>query len=452
MRAAGLTALALVFGAACYRKGDPQLIVQIDTDVFVPSQTSGRDDASEEAAFDRLRVEVLWPASGLRDNRDFQVGSAAVWPVEIGVPKGPSEDPTVELTLTLYKQADIGRALDAAPVSPDVAVVRLVRLTVPDAREHARVVLHGECLGVSPDRARGTTCVDDPKALAPVTAGVAIAEDIDDPSRLGSWPRVATKPCVSAGGVDARRCVPGGLTPLGDAAFSSVVDPGRVDVRAPRVAILRPFFLDRTEVTVLRLRQLLRGTSAKAPPTAQERAGCNYSATAGKTDDEAARCVPFETARAACRSAGGDLPTAAQWEHAARGRGERRRYPWGETAPRCCTAALAFERGCSSLESRSVGSHQPGTRCDTGDVSRDGLLDLGGSVREWVLDRPVAWSDPCYGPPGILVDPSCVDPQGVGSARGGSFMTSFDDAAAALRWAVEDTADVGFRCAYGDAP
>ena len=454
-RAAPLTAgaLAVALGvAACYRAGDPQLVVQVDADVAVPPQIAGRADASADAAFDRLRVVTRWRGSDARDNRDFQVGALGVWPLSFGVSEGPGGEREVLLSLTLYKQSDAIGASDAAPAPGSVAITRLASATIGDGRDAARVVLHGECIGVPPDETRGVTCVDDPSALAPTTAGVTVAERVVVPSPLGTWSRVATTPCAGERR-DGRVCVPGGLVVLGDPAATDVADPSRVPVRALRAAVMSPFWLDETEVTVSKLRALLRGTG-KTVPTGAERAGCNYTAAAGDADRQAARCVPFDVARVVCQKLGGDLPTAARWDHAARGRGERRRFPWGNADPRCCTSALALGRGCSASTPLEVASHSKTDRCPSADVSRDGALDLGGSVREWVLDRAVPWDDPCFGPPGLARDPACVAAAGEsGSARGGSYLRSYDDAVASLRWRVDgaDT-DVGFRCAWEDAP
>jgi len=50
-----------------------------------------------------------------------------------------------------------------------------------------------------------------------------------------------------------------------------------------------------------------------------------------KRKDLPATGVPWSLAREVCRAMGGDLPTEAEWEWAARGR-ERRPFPWGDEA------------------------------------------------------------------------------------------------------------------------
>jgi formylglycine-generating enzyme required for sulfatase activity len=227
-------------------------------------------------------------------------------------------------------------------------------------------------------------------------------------------------------------CIPGGASVVGDAELATVDATSDLVAAPPRMVVLSPFFMDRIEITVTRLRGLVNAGRVPAPPTG---AGCNYSPTQGLTDLEGVRCVPFETARDACTALGGRLPTAAQWEHAARGRGRETRYPWGDTPPTCATAALATGFGCTAT--RRVGSHD-------GDTSRDGVHDLGGSVREWVLDAPLDL-DSCLGP-GVLIDPICAGSGG--STRGGSLDTPLEGALSAPRRGGAPAADVGFRCVF----
>jgi formylglycine-generating enzyme required for sulfatase activity len=90
------------------------------------------------------------------------------------------------------------------------------------------------------------------------------------------------------------------------------------------------------------------------------------------------------------RSADGfRLPTEAQWEYAASGRGENRVYPWGSELPSIRLANITAPDAAlsqSSIATRLtdggtavVGSYPDG-------ASRDGVMDMAGNVAEWCAD------------------------------------------------------------------
>jgi formylglycine-generating enzyme required for sulfatase activity len=96
--------------------------------------------------------------------------------------------------------------------------------------------------------------------------------------------------------------------------------------------------------------------------------------------------VNHSDARRYCQWSGGNLPSEAQWENAARGP-QPGGYPWGLNPP---TAQLANIGGLNET-TVPVGSYPAG-------ASIYGVLDMGGNVREWVAD----WFKPNYKGAGAL--------------------------------------------------
>jgi len=165
-------------------------------------------------------------------------------------------------------------------------------------------------------------------------------------------------------------------------------------------------------------------------------------------DDLPVQDVDWNSARAYCRSIGGDLPTEAEWEYAARGP-EGRKYPWGNKPPPDHEHAMFdLSTGPESITTKPKGRGPFGT------------LNQAGNVWEWVTD---CWDSEAYGkrkalsdrtPLAIPIENPVDDRSGCSRRvlRGGSFV----DVPGSLRCAVRGKSAPlfksqfwGFRCVRG---
>jgi gamma-glutamyl hercynylcysteine S-oxide synthase len=100
--------------------------------------------------------------------------------------------------------------------------------------------------------------------------------------------------------------------------------------------------------------------------------GTKFLAAAGYENHSVAETT-WAGARAYCVWRGGELPSEAQWEAAARGSDDRL-YPWGDAAPSAQTAFVSGQAGVTGL----VGQRPAG-------ASPFEVLDMSGSMAEWTL-------------------------------------------------------------------
>ncbi len=419
----------------------PEVVLSVDTDLPVPLAVSS------------LRVDLYDEHGTWFQTAEFARPDPRDWPVSFGVYADGSTTKSVWVRLRAYPTGQtrdyrgeaphvwggpmdptprsnaprlVSGGVDVTPASapwPLVTVDRLLYVELPvDAKKHARVTLHGACLGTSarfssdaPVLTLGaaTTCIDTEKALAPVTL-LPFADDADvTPSAVGSWPNEPCAAPTASSDVD-RICVAGGATVIGTADLLSGIEVAALPVRTFG---LHRFWMDRFEVTVARYRAArAKGFAQPAAPTANDgplstsaTGLCTWSTTPKGREDYALNCVPWNAARAFCKYLGGDLPTEAQWEHAATvaGRAEKTRYPWGNDDPTCARAA--FGRGDDKAthgKCLQFPQTPPPPKDSQNDLSPLGLNALGGGLSEWVIDKAVPYSDPCW-LEGPIVDPRC---------------------------------------------
>ncbi len=467
----------------------PEVVVVIDTDLPVPLAVS------------RLRVDLYTEEGVWFETADFSRPDPRDWPTSFGVYADESGSARrVWLRARAYLDghtrdyrgenphrwdAPEGAATsdgprlivggeDATPPSepePLVAIDRLVLLSLePETKSYAPILLRAACLGTSAvfgvDPARlvpgeAESCVDTEKTRVPVEVlapGTPPAQSLS-----GTW--LAEPACPPRDDASARVCIPGGATVLGTRDLVSGIELAAQPVR---VLGQHRFFLDRYEITVGRFRQALaEGFSPPVLPLANAgplgstgTSTCTFSAEPLGREEHALSCVSWATARAFCQFSGGDLPTEAQWEHAATvaGHATKTRYPWGNEAPDCDRAAYGrVVAGGQTGECVDEGPLPPPAADSARDLSPLGVIALAAGLSEWVLDTPAPYADPCW-VNGPLVDARCGDPDAPSeerSLRGANYIlpemvfstTRFLDAADGM------FGPLGFRCAYpGSGP
>ncbi len=179
-----------------------------------------------------------------------------------------------------------------------------------------------------------------------------------------------------------------------------------------------PFAIDRTEVTAGAYRAFI------------ERTGYRLEGELPDTDTLPATGVTLADAMAFCAAAGGRVPTAEEWEFAARG-ADSRRFPWGDELPdgtrgnfcdsRCEKGWATPDHDDGHAGPAPVGSYPAG-------ATPEGVLDLAGNVREWT---------------------STLTEDGKAWIKGGGHGNAYDDMISAdvriQEWDRHGP-DVGFRC------
>jgi sulfatase modifying factor 1 len=226
-------------------------------------------------------------------------------------------------------------------------------------------------------------------------------------------------------------------------------------------AEISPFFLDKFEVTVGRMKQFVEAyenvqlkegdgkanhisadegwsTGYELPIDTQSLATVLKCADTTWSDQEEnirfpINCVPFNVAYAFCIWDGGRLPTEAEWNFAAAGGSEQRTYPWG-------TLEVTEDHGhffaVDHLLPTSVGLTPKGD-------GRWGHADLSGNVSEWVLDY--FYDD--Y-PAGTCIDCLSAAPSSSRTFRGADYTTTAENQYVEYRGGeTQPGTRNGFRCA-----
>lgn len=200
--------------------------------------------------------------------------------------------------------------------------------------------------------------------------------------------------------------------------------------------ILDSFYMDKYEVTNSQYKACVEA-GACLSPTSFSATRSNYYDNS-QYDNYPVIFIYWNYAKTYCEWRGGNLPTEAQWEKAARGT-DGRSYPWGEGID--CSKANYYS--CKE-DTIKVGSYENG-------VSPYGIYDMAGNVWEWVAD----WYSETYYQDSPANNPLGPDSGQSRILRGGMWMSNEGTLRTSYRYNVAPTYTdnfVGFRCVRNTNP
>lgn len=212
------------------------------------------------------------------------------------------------------------------------------------------------------------------------------------------------------------------LIPAGSFQMGSPQDePGRqVDETLHHVTLTWPFYMAVTEITIEQAARI-EGTDAYRGPKPLP--------------------MNWQMAHSACQKMGWQLPTEAQWEYAARGKGAGRLFWWGDDPADGAGKANLFDESAEEATHKRrefpfndshpnvapVGEYEP---------NGFGLFDMTGNLWEWCLDG--YYADYGQAP---AVDPETRWHDERRILRGGSWNSRLDESRLAYRHFLERDVD-----------
>ncbi len=447
----------------------PQLIVVVDTDAPVVGQLTTSPDLAAAAAVDTVRVDLVRDDRDVVDFRDFTAPDPRDWPLSFGIASQPGAPALVRLRIRAFRQSRASRGLlngsTTIEPAPSTTIDRLVEIQLPSSGvQTVRVTLASACIGAHPSfQPPLRTCLDDEHRDSSPSDGILTGAGTGS-SVAGTSTLTRDVPCGSAP-PEGATCIPGGFTTIGDDQLKGLLEIG-IDSAPARPVHLSSFHMDTTEMTVGRYRKLLARRVVDEKPQVAVRGDllrgyCTWLSVGDAANDAMPlNCVSYVAAQKACEASGGRLPTEAEWEYAARGRGLARRFSWGDERAECCSASVARRASATATECAGEGpepvrSHAAPDECaGKADVSRDGIYDLGGSLSEATLDQGLSFRDSCWTGPGVVNNPRCKNSDFADGrfSRGGDWSSGTLLANLAFRrGSVMPSEIVGFRCVYDDA-
>ena len=437
----------------------PQWVLVVDTDAPLTGQIVSEPllpgpEIPAVAAVDTLLIEILGDDGSVLDERETVAADERDWPVSFGV---VLDEERTRIRIRAFRgQNAVPDAQGGSVPPPRLTIDRLVVLEPTDDKRTVAVTMALGCMGrlpsfVAPER----TCVDHDRPDELATEGL-VETSLDVATAAGTAPWLAEEPCLGAA-PPGSVCIPGGFDVLGDERLRGFADILSLDAAPPMPVRISPLFMDRFEVSQGELRALYQAGQLDAPEPSYRDDGnpdqvyCNWLGPDDPSRDEhPVNCVSVVTAEAICAARGGRLPSEAEWEHAARGRGRGEARPWGDADPVCCATQAGFPFCPGMGGTAPIDAHVDPLGCAYGDVSRDGVVGLGGNVKELTMDAAEPYDSDCWHYEGVPRDPVCAIPDLARIARGGDWPNSLTLTHAAFRVRYLPSGSGGLRCVYDD--
>ena len=207
-----------------------------------------------------------------------------------------------------------------------------------------------------------------------------------------------------------------------------------INTKPYHLVFLDAFYMDKYEVTNADYAVCVAAGACSEPKSPDSKTRENYYSNPMFGNFPVIN-VTWQDAVDYCAFVDKRLPTEAEWERAARGKDDNRRYPWGNGSPRAYNLNITLVPGDTEQVNNYVEGQSP-----------YGIADMLGNVAEWVSD----WYDE-----NVYQYTDKVNPQGPVNGtekviRGTSFETGLSNQHTAARAGYRPdlySYELGFRCA-----